>query len=458
MRTTVPDYASAHPAPLPPGPKGWPLIGSAPQFGRDPLGFLLTCARTYGDVVRLKFGRQSAYMLNHPDQLEEVLVTNNRNFCKEPIMPRHTLEGALFGAGLVTSDGAFWLRQRRLAQPAFHRKRIESYGETMAVYTDRMLAGWRDGQSLDIHEEMMQLTLEIVAKTLFDADVTGDAAEVGAALNEMMHSIAGQLGQPFQIPTYIPTPGNRRFVRAMRRLDALIADIIRRRRANGADTGDLLSMLLQAHDDDGSGMTDQQLRDELVTMFVAGHETTALSLSWTWYLLAQHPEVEARLVEELGIVLGGSAPTLADLPRLRYSEMVLKESMRLYPPAWMLSGRIAVEDCRLGGYHVPAGTMLVLSPWVTQRDGRFFAEPERFLPERWEDDQEKRLPRFAYFPFGGGSRMCIGQAFAMMEAKLLLAAVAQRFRLDLRPGQTIVPQPSITLRPKHGVKMTLARR
>jgi cytochrome P450 len=458
MRTTVPNHTSVHPAPLPPGPKGWPLIGCAPQFGRDPLGFLDACARAYGDVVRLGFGRQSVYMISHPDQVEEVLVTNNRNFCKEPIQPRYMLEGALFGAGLVTSDGAFWLRQRRLAQPAFHRKRIESYAETMAAYTDRMLAGWRDGQSLDIHEEMMRLTLEIVAKTLFDADVTGDAAQVGLALNVMMHVIAEQLSLPFQIPIYIPTPGNRRFVRAMRRLDELITEVICRRRASGADTGDLLSMLLQARDDDGSGMTDQQLRDELVTMFVAGHETTALSLSWTWYLLAQHPEVEARLAEELEIVLGGRAPILADLPRLRYTEMVLKESMRLYPPAWILSGRIAVEDCRLGGYHVPAGTLLLLSPWVTQRDGRFFTEPERFIPERWEDDLEKQLPRFAYFPFGGGSRMCIGQAFAMMEAKLLLAAVAQRFRLDLTPGQTIVPQPSITLRPKHGVKMTLMRR
>ncbi|GAB4201181.1 MAG: cytochrome P450 [Roseiflexaceae bacterium] len=442
-----------------PGPRGLPLLGNALAFGRDPLGFLTHTARTYGDVARVTFGPATIYQISHPELIEQVLVTHNRSFPKEDIeKARGSLDYLLFGTGLLTSNGEFWLRQRRLAQPAFHRQRIAGYSEATVESTQRLLAGWRDGQALDVHEEMMRLTLEIVGQTLFGSQVSTEAGEVGEALGVVMDVSAETLGKPFQLPYHIPTPTNRRFVAAVRRLEAVITRMLNERRASDADTGDLLSMLLHARDEDGSRMDDRQLRDELITLFLAGHETTALALSWTWYLLAQHPEVETRLHQELDRVLGGRAPTMADLPALRYTELVLRESMRLYPPAWTLSGRIAARDTELGGFHIPAGSLMSISQWVTHRDPRFFPEAERFQPERWEGDLEKRLPRFAYFPFGGGPRLCIGQAFAMMEATLILAVVAQRFHLALVPGQRVVPQPSITLRPRYGVKVQLHQR
>lgn len=458
MQASVNRSNDIHPS-LPPGPKGWPFVGNALQFSHDPLGYLRSAAQTYGDVVQLHMGSMPVVLISHPDQIEEVLVSKKHNFIKEPIEKlQHTFDAALFGNGLLTSDGDFWLRQRRLAQPAFHRHRIASYSTMMIEHTERMLARWRDGETRDVHEDMMRLTLEIVAQTLFSADVTGDAADVGTALDVVMRVSAETLGSPMQIPTYIPTPRNRRFMAAIRQLESVITKIIRQRRASDEDTGDLLSMLLHTQDEDGSRMTDQQLRDELVTMFVAGHETTALALSWTWYLLTQSPEVEAQLLEELQTVLQGRTPTMADLPQLRYTDMVLKESMRIYPPAWLLSGRVAVADCTLGGYQIPAGTLLAISSWVTHHDARFFSEPDRFNPQRWNTEDEQQRPKFAYFPFGGGPRMCIGQAFAMMEATLILTTIAQRFQLTLVPGQTIEPQPSITIRPKYGLKMRLTKR
>ncbi len=457
MQTTVDTPAAA--ARSAPGPRGLPLLGSALAFGRDPLDFLTRTARTYGDVARITFGPGKIYQISHPELIEQVLVANNRIFPKEDIeQMRGSLDYLLFGTGLLTSNGEFWLRQRRLAQPAFHRQRVVGYSEATVESAHRMLAGWSDGQALDVHEEMMRLTLEIVGRTLFGSEVSTEASEVGESLGVVMDVSADSLGKPFQLPYTVPTPSNRRFVAAVRRLEAVIARMISERRATDADTGDLLSMLLHARDEDGSRMDDRQLRDELITLFLAGHETTALALSWTWYLLAQHPEAEARLHQELDRVLGGRAPTMADLPELRYTELVLRESMRLYPPAWILSGRVAARDTELGGFQIPAGSVMSVSQWVVHRDPRFFPQAERFLPERWEGDLEKRLPRFAYFPFGGGPRLCIGQAFAMMEATLILAAVAQRFRLALVPGQRVVPQPSITLRPRYGVKVRLHER
>ncbi|HEU4325528.1 MAG TPA: cytochrome P450 [Roseiflexaceae bacterium] len=457
MQTTIETPSAA--ARSAPGPRGLPLLGNALAFGRDPLGFLTHTARTYGDVARITFGPGKIYQISHPELIEQVLVTNNRTFPKEDIeQMRGSLDYLLFGTGLLTSNGEFWLRQRRLAQPAFHRQRVAGYSEATVESTQRMLAGWSDGQAMDVHEEMMRLTLEIVARTLFGSEVSAEASEVGESLGVVMDVSADSLGKPFQLPYTVPTPSNRRFVAAVRRLEAVIARMISERRATDADTGDLLSMLLHARDEDGSRMNDRQLRDELITLFLAGHETTALALSWTWYLLAQHPEAEARLHQELDRVLGGRAPTMADLPELRYTELVLRESMRLYPPAWILSGRVASRDTELGGFQIPAGSVMSVSQWVVHRDPRFFPQAERFLPERWGGDLEKQLPRFAYFPFGGGPRLCIGQAFAMMEATLILAAVAQRFRLALVPGQRVVPQPSITLRPRYGVKVRLHQR
>ena len=441
---------------LPPGPKGRPVVGNLLAYSRDPLGFLTRCSREYGDVVRLGFPGPPAYLISDPDGVEEVLVKNNRNFVRD----RYTrAELRILGNGLLVNEGDSWRRHRRLAQPAFHRRRVEAFGETMVSFTQRMLDGWRDGETRDVHEEMMRLTLQIVAKTLFDTDISHEAEGVGKSLNTIMAHSSDQGSSVFlrMLPDSVPTPGNLAYRRATRRLDGIIHALVEERRRSGADTGDLLSMLLRTEDEDGEGMSDEQLRDEAMTIILAGHETTAIALSWTWYLLGRHPQAEARLSAELEEVLGGRAPTVEDLPRLRYADAVIKESMRLYPPAWAV-GREALGDCEIGGYHVPAGTQMFISQYVIQRDGRFFDAPETFDPDRWTDGRTEGLPQYAYFPFGGGPRLCIGNGFAKMEAALLLATVAQRFRLEPVSGRPPVPQPSITLRPKDGIRTRLHER
>jgi cytochrome P450 len=363
----------------------------------------------------------------------------------------------LVGNGLVTSEGDFWRRQRRLAQPAFHRDRVASYGETMVAFAERMLSRWRDGETRDAHEEMMRLTQSIVVKTLFSADVSDEADRVGAALRRIVQPFASQATLKWILDNRLPTPGHFRYNRAVREIDRVVYQIISERRASGADTGDLLSMLLRAQDEDGSQMTDRQLRDEVMTLFLAGHETTALALTWAWYLLAREVEAESKLHAELSEVLGGRAPTVEDLPRLRYTEWVVKESMRLYPTAYAV-GREAVRDCEVGGYRIPEGMQVFAFQWVVQRDARWYEEPGAFRPERWREEVASRLPKFAYFPFGGGPRQCIGNFFATMEAVLVLATVAQRFRLRLAPGHAVELLPAMSLRPRDGVMVKLERR
>ncbi len=432
------------------------MVGNLLAYSRDPLGFLTRCAREYGDVVKLGFPGPPAYLISHPEGVEYVLVKNNRNFVRD----RYTrAELSILGNGLLVNEGDSWRRQRRLAQPAFHRRRVEAFGETMVSFAGRMLDGWTDGETRDVHEEMMRLTLEIVAKTLFDADISHEAEGVGRSMDAIMVHSSDQGSSVFlrMLPDSLPTSGNLAYRRATRRLDGIIHALVEQRRRSGVDTGDLLSMLLRAEDEDGEGMSDKQLRDEAMTIILAGHETTAIALSWTWYLLGKHPEVEARLSAELEEVLGGRAPTVEDLPRLRYSDAVIKESMRLYPPAWAV-GREALEDCVIGGFHVPAGTQMFISQYVIQRDGRFFDDPESFDPDRWRDGRTEGLPQYACFPFGGGPRLCIGSGFAKMEAVLLLATVAQRFKLEPVSGRLPVAQPSITLRPRDGIKTRLHER
>jgi cytochrome P450 len=443
-------------AKLPPGPKGRHLLGSAIELSRDWLGFLTRCAREYGDVVFFRFFRTPICLVNHPDLIESVLVKNHANFVKSK--DYRVLRNAL-GDGLLTSEGEYWLRQRRLMQPAFHRERIAAYAAVMTAYTERMLAGWKDGDERDLHHDMMQLTLEIVAKALFDADVSRDAKDIGAALTVLVEQFLHQANLAFILPEKLAVPATRKLRRAVRRLDEIVYAMIRDRRASGAQPGDMLDLLLHAEDEEGNRMSDRQLRDEVTTLFLAGHETTALALSWTWMLLAQHPEIATRLGEELDRALAGRAPTTEDIPRLAYAEMVIKESMRLYPPAWGI-GRQAVAPFELGGYELPAGTNVFICQWIVQRDPKFFPDPECFDPERWRDDPQRTgaLPRFAYFPFGGGPRVCIGASFAMMEAVLLLSTIAQKFRMTLVPGRPIELLPSITLRPKHGVHARLTRR
>src|SRR5215207_2098643 len=439
-----------------PGPKGFWPVGHVVQFRRDPLALLTRVAREYGDVARFNAATQTVYLLNHPDYIKDVLVTHHARFMKGRALQRAK---RLLGEGLLTSEGDFWRRQRRLAQPAFHRQRINSYAETMVGHAEKTSARWRAGETLDVSAEMTRLTLAVVGKTLFDADVESDADEVGAALAEVM-SLFGYLMLPFsELLEKLPLPPRRRFERARARLDAVIYRIIEERRREGLDRGDLLSTLLHAVDEEGdrTGMTDEQLRDEMMTLFLAGHETTANALAWTWYLLSQNPEAEAKLHEELEEVLTGRPPTAEDFPRLRYTEMVVAESMRLYPPAWAV-GRLALEDHEVGGYLVPRGALVLLSPYVMHRDPRFYPDPERFDPERFTPEAKAARPQFAYFPFGGGPRVCIGERFAWMEGVLLLATLAQKWRLRLDTGQRVEPQPGVTLRPRRGVSMTPERR
>ncbi len=438
----------------PPRVRGHILTGNLPEIFGDPLTFFTRIARDYGDVVLVRQLNTPLYLVSHPDYIESILVTHNQNFVKSIGLRRSRL---LLGNGLLTSEGDFWRHQRRLIQPAFHRQRIATYGETMVAYAERTASHWQDKTTFDIHHEMMRLTLQIVAKTLFDADVTQDTDEVGQALEVVLRQFIARAATGFLLPETVPTPGNLRMRRAVERLDRIIYRIIEERRKEDKDHGDLLSILLCAQDDEGTTMTDKQLRDEMMTLFLAGHETTAIALSWTWYLLSQNPQAEEKLHAELNTVLGGRSPTVADLAQLPYTDAVVKESMRLYPPAWVV-GRESLNAFELGDYSLPKHATLLMSQWVMHRHPRYFDEPERFQPERWLDGLEHRLPRFAYFPFGGGPRQCIGNSFAVMEANLLLATLAQRFQLELASHACIKPLPAITLRPRYGIPMVLHRR
>jgi cytochrome P450 len=417
---------------------------------------MIAMAGDYGDISHYKIGPQHLFLFNHPDLIRDVLVTHQKSFHKSRGLERAK---RLLGNGLLTSEDDFHLRQRRLAQPAFHRQRIATYAITMTEFAERTRSSWHDGQTVDMHTEMMRLTLGIVAKTLFDADVDSEAAEIGNAMTNAFESFNYAMLPFTEYLEKLPLPAVKRFNAARDRLDQTIYRMIGERRASGGDRGDLLSMLLLAQDTegDGTGMSDLQLRDEALTIFLAGHETTANALTWTWYLLSQNPKVEARLHAEVDSALGGRLPSFDDLQRLQYTRMVLSESMRLYPPAWAI-GRRAMGELEFRGYTVPAGSVVLMSQFIMHRDPRFFNEPDRFDPERWTPEAMAQRPKFSYFPFGGGARVCIGEQFAWMEGILLLAVLAQQWRMRLVPGHVVDLQPLITLRPKYGMKMTLERR
>lgn len=438
---------------VPPGPKGHFLLGALPEIRRDELAFLDRLVHEHGDIVFLRVVNHPVYILSHPRDIEEVLLTNHSNFVKSVFLRESR---ALFGDGLLTSDGSIWLRQRRLLQPAFHKERIARYCQAMVDHTERMLATWQDGEVRDVHQDMVRLTMEIIARVLFGDDLARETEEASKALRVFFDQFDERFGL-YLIPEWLPTPGNLRYRRAIGRLDKLLERIIRARRSDGNDSGDILSTLLRVQDEDGTGMTERQLRDEMMTLFFTGHETTSLALAWTWYLLAQHPEVDARLAEEVERALGQRTPTHEDIPQLPFIDAVIKESLRLYPPAYGVV-RQALKSCEFCGYTIPAGATLAMFPWVVHRDARYFERPDEFLPDRWLDGLAKRLPRCAYFPFGVGPRVCIGNSFALAELALLVPVIARRFRFRLVPEHPVALSASLTLRPQKGIKVVLEKR
>jgi cytochrome P450 len=450
---------------LPPGPRGTSLIGgNLPAFSERRLDFFLDVARDYGPLASFRFGPKRMFLASDPALIEQVLVTDSKHYIKHfgarMYMP-------VLGKGLVTSEGDFWLRQRRLSQPAFLKQRVHSYAPAMADLTRRMLAEWRPGKAIDVNYEFSSLTSAIALKTLFGLETTEDRASFVDALREAFDLLSARFRHVVAPPTWFPTPANLRLKRAIRHLDAVLNGFITAGRARAAareklgnPTGepvDLLTRLLAARDEDGSAMTPRQLRDEAMTLYLAGHETTALTLSWGWLLLAQNPAAEDRLVAEWKTVLGGRSPTPDDLPNLPYTDAVITEAMRVYPPVYLI-GREATKELELGGYRVKKGYTIFMSQWVNHRDPTYFPDPEKFRPERWLDGLAKRIPKYAYYPFGGGPRVCIGNAFAMMEAAILLATVGQRYRFTVDPGAVIDFDPQITLLPKYGIPATLELR
>jgi cytochrome P450 len=444
-----------------PGPVGHRLLGSLPAVRKDPIALFLDSARTYGDIARLRFGPRTGHIVSHPDYVKHVLQDNFRNYGKQTRGFQALRE--LLGQGLLTAEGDFWLKQRRTAQPAFHHQHIASFADTMGRVTGEMLDAWDRSPDptvpVDVADLMMNLTMRIVGLTLLSRDVSGNAADVGQALNTILHLTMSHITRIVDIPRSWPTKRNRTFKSARATLDGIVLQIIADRRQAGATAEkDLLTMLMAAKDPEtGEGMSDAQLRDEVMTIFLAGHETTANALTWTWYLLSKHPGIARQMEEEVDRVLSGRVPTLADLGQLTYTKQVLEESMRLYPPAWMIARSATGEDT-IGGYHIPQGSIVFTSPYVTHRHPEFWPNPEGFDPDRFTAEQTAQRHKFAYFPFGGGPRLCIGREFALMEAHLIIAQVAQRYRLHLVAGHPVEPEPMVTLRPRHGLKMTLHRR
>ncbi|MDI3281698.1 cytochrome P450 [Polyangium sp. 15x6] len=445
-------------APFAPGPRGMPFLGNLPALRRDRIRIFLEAADTYGDVVRFQFGpgpRHVAHLLRHPDHIKYVFVDAAERFTKQT--PGIDAIRPVLGNGLLTSEGAFWRRQRRIAQPAFHKQRIAAFAGVMVRAADELVDGWmrrpRPDAPVDVAGEMMRVALRIVTETLLGTDVPIDAAATASALDFILDDSRKNLTRLLKIPRSVPTPDNRRFQEAIAVLDREVFRIIEHRRKAREGGTDLVSMLMATRDPEtGEGMTDRQLRDEVMTMFAAGHETTANALAWTFYLLSTHPDVRRRARAEVFRVLGDRLPDFTDIGALDLVGRVFQESMRLYPPAWMISRRVAEDDV-VGGYSIPKDSLALVSPFVTHRHPSYWENPEGFDPDRFAGGALSRMPRFAYFPFGGGARQCIGSSFAMVEGTLVLATILRRVRLDLVPGQTIEPEPGITLRPRDGIHM-----
>jgi cytochrome P450 len=438
----------------PPGPKPHFLIGNLVMAGASPLATTREWADRYGDIFYYRAGWVHVYYFNHPDFVEYVLVHNPQNFVKGLILRRKLRR--VLGEGLLTSDGEHWRRQRRLCQPAFTRDHIVEYSRCMTECAADMLAGWKSGSIVDVQQEMMHLTLHIVMRALFDVE-TPETEKISKSFDTVLRNMVGaRLIMPEFLRPLLP--GTRSVNRSMAQLDAAVYDIIRERRRIGrAHSGSLLSILMAARDEDGSEMSDMQLRDELLTFLAAGHETTALTLTWALHLLSGNPEVGRRLYDEVDSLLGCRNPTMADIANLPFTESVIKETLRMYPPSWSIT-RTPLQEFEIGGYTIPRGATIVLSQWIMHHNPQHFPEPDRFDPDRWLRPMTEKLPKLAYFPFGAGYRQCIGGSFAMTESVLLLASIAQRFRLTTMPDPPVVPEPSFTLRPKYGIKMRIEAR
>ena len=437
----------------PPGPKPHFLIGNMPLASRDPLSVFSGWARDYGDIFYYRAAWIPVYFFNRPDLIDCVLVRNHSHLRKDRVIQNSRW---FFGNGLLTSEGEEWKRQRRMAQPAFYREKVAACATLMTDYSQQMLSRWAQNEAIDVHQQMMNVTLQIVVHALFGVEAE-NTDNISSALNTIMRKTAGVrlLLPPFA--RHLPLPGMSSVRSALNALTQTVTNIIELRGERSGTSDDLLGLLMSACDDDGTKMNPEETRDQVLTFLMAGHETTALALSWTWYLLSQNPEAELKLHRELDALLGDRVPTAADLPSLVYTDRVIKESMRLYPPAWSLAREVA-DEFAVEGYRIPRGANVVLSQWILHHDPRWFRDPDRFDPDRWGTEECKKLPRFAYFPFGGGPRQCIGAGFATMEAVLLLATIARKFTLTLVEGQPVVPIPSFTLRPKYGIQMRVQQR
>lgn len=434
------------------GPRGYPLVGNLLAAKRDMLGFFQHTVRDHGDIAFFRLGPLKIYYLTHPRYIQHVLLDTHNIYIKSPVYNKLQY---LLGQGLLTSDGAFWRRQRKLAQPAFNQTYIATLAEVMGRCSMRIAERWegyaKAGTQFDVCQEMMELTLEIIMQTMFGASLQEDVREISAAMHVILEDLLQRSLSPFPIPLFVPTPHNLQMKRAKHFFDKIIFRVIAEHRKKKSDQSNLLSMLCAARDEEtGEMMSDLQLRDEVMTIFMAGHETTATALSWTWYLLGQNPDVEVRLRQEITQVLAGRLPTFQDVTKLVYTRMVLEESMRLYPPIWAIS-RTATQDDEIDGYRIPRGSVVMMGIYSMHRHQQYWPYPDKFDPERFRNEASNRERKYIYMPFGGGARVCIGNQFAMMEGAIILATLMQRVRLKLVPGHPVVPQALLTLKAKHGV-------
>lgn len=439
----------------PPKLKGKILSGSYFDFFRDQLDFLTTCAREHGDVVSFRFFHVPVFLISHPDLIEQVFSVQNSNFRKARTV-RMPSQRMLFGNSLIASEGAEWLKHRRAMHPAFHQTYLREYADLIAEITQDHIGHWKAGDVIYIDEDLSDLTFKLAARTFFGIDGAKEKQVIRELIDLNKSIFSAQNRFHWFLDNFLPTPKHMGFRKAIKNVDRLVSDLIRSRRAEGSDRQDLLSVLLSIKTDETGTLTDKQLRDEIVTTFIAGNETTAVALSWTWIMLARHPEEFRRLRDEVRTTLAGRTPSFADLPQLVHTQRIIKETLRLFPPNRSIA-REAINDCRLGDYAIPAGAQVVMPQWVVHRDQRFFERPEEFIPDRWTTEFEQKLHKFAYFPFGGGPRLCIGRSFAMMEIALVIAAIARHFEIRLDSDREIQPVPLVLLRPKDRLKVTLKK-